>query len=85
MFDNVVATTEQITGAPQSVIHRSPEKRIGWILSLAVPIALWFAPLPLDALSKHALAVASFMIIAWITEVLPHALTGWLGATFSGY
>ena len=79
MPDNVVATTEQIAGAPQSVIDRSPQKRIGWILSLGVPIALWFAPLPLDALSQHALAVASFMIIAWITEVLPHALTGLVG------
>ncbi len=29
--------------------------------------------------SRHALAVASFMIIAWITEVLPHALTGLAG------
>ena len=79
VFDNVVATTEQTAGVPPAVTRRSPEKRIGWIVSLGVPIALWFAPIPLDALSKHALAVASFMIIAWITEVLPHALTGLVG------
>ena len=78
MFDNVV-DTEQIAGAPPAVARKSPEKPINWIVSIGVPIALWFAPIPLDALSKHALAVASFMIIAWITEVLPHALTGLVG------
>lgn len=44
-----------------------------------VPTAIWFLPLPLDPVAKHALAVASFMIVAWITEALPHALTGIAG------
>lgn len=54
-------------------------KVIGGVLTIALPLALWFAPLPLAINSRHALAVASFMIIAWITEVLPHALTGLAG------
>src|SRR5215471_11301220 len=33
----------------------------------------------MEATSKHALAIASFMIITWITETLPHALTGLIG------
>jgi solute carrier family 13 (sodium-dependent dicarboxylate transporter), member 2/3/5 len=33
----------------------------------------------LDPTAKHALAIASFMIIAWITEALEHALTGLIG------
>ena len=59
--------------------------RISWrtitgrILCVLVPIALWFAPLNLDPTIKHALAIASFMIIAWITEALAHALTGLIG------
>ncbi len=57
----------------------STRKLIGYVLGFAVPVALWVAPLPLDATAKHALAVASFMIIAWITETLPHALTGLVG------
>src|SRR5437764_12106991 len=48
----------------------------GRILCVVVPIILWFAPLNLDPTIKHTLAIASFMIIAWITEALGHALTG---------
>jgi len=57
----------------------STRKIIGSILAVAVPVVLWFAPLNFDATSKHALAVAAFMIVAWITEPIPHALTGLVG------
>jgi len=52
---------------------------IGRILAVVVPVTLWFAPLDLDPTAKHALAITSFMIIAWITEALDHALTGLIG------
>jgi sodium-dependent dicarboxylate transporter 2/3/5 len=52
---------------------------IGGALSIGLPCALWFVPLPIDLTEKHALAIASFMIVAWITEVLPHAVTGIIG------
>ena len=52
---------------------------MGGVLSIGLPCALWFAPFPLDLTEKHALAIASFMIVAWITEVLPHAVTGIIG------
>ena len=52
---------------------------IGGVLSLGFPCALWFAPLRMDLTEKRALAIASFMIVAWITEVLPHAVTGIIG------
>jgi anion transporter len=54
-------------------------KAIGGVLTIAVPIVMWFLPLPLAVNARHALAVASFMIVAWITEVIPHALTGLAG------
>ncbi len=66
------------------VTTRKPD-RISWrvftgrILCVAVPVFVWFAPLNLDPTAKHALAIASFMIIAWITEALAHALTGLIG------
>lgn len=71
----------------QSVVHFDGTKEfgistrniIGSILAVAVPVILWFAPLNFDATSKHALAVAAFMIVAWITEPIPHALTGLVG------
>lgn len=49
------------------------------LLCLAIPLAFWFVPFPMDPRAKHAIAVASFMILAWITEVLPHAVTGIIG------
>jgi anion transporter len=57
----------------------SARKLMAGILSIGLPCALWFAPLRMDLTEKHALAIASFMIIAWITEVLPHAVTGIIG------
>ena len=67
----------QLHGANQFGI--STRKIIGSILAVAMPVILWFAPLNFDATSKHALAVAAFMIVAWITEPIPHALTGLVG------
>ncbi len=52
---------------------------IGRFLAVVAPVVLWVAPLGLDRTAKHALAITSFMIIAWITEALPHALTGLIG------
>jgi len=49
------------------------------ILSVFVPLALGLAPLPLDPVARKALAIGAFMIIAWITESLPYALTGFIG------
>ncbi len=57
----------------------STPKIVGIILTVAVPVILWFAPVHFDSTSKHALAVAAFMIVAWITEPIPHALTGLIG------
>src|SRR5258708_34792937 len=48
-------------------------------LAIIIPVALWFAPLPLDATIKHAIAVSSFMLVSWITHALDHALTGLIG------
>ena len=73
-----MGTTEQTVRTANLAVPAS-RKVIGGVLTIAVPIGLWFAPLPLEANAKHALAVASFMIIAWITEVMPHALTGMAG------
>src|SRR3989441_75714 len=77
----VVAERAETAG---QVAAREPA-RISWrvvagrILCVVVPIVVWFAPLNLEPTAKHALAVASFMIIAWITEALAHALTGMIG------
>jgi solute carrier family 13 (sodium-dependent dicarboxylate transporter), member 2/3/5 len=52
---------------------------MGRVLCVVIPVALWFAPLKFEPTVKHALAITSFIIIAWITEALDHALTGLIG------
>jgi len=70
---------------PVAHIYRADESRIstrkvvGGILSILVPAAVWFAPLNFDVTARHALGVSAFMIFAWITEPIPHALTGLIG------
>src|SRR6202795_3468917 len=54
-------------------------QRIGWVLSIALPVAVWFAPLQLDRTPKHAIAITLFMILAWAFETLEHGLTGLIG------
>jgi anion transporter len=49
------------------------------VLAIVIPAIIWFAPFHLEATAQHALAIATFMIIAWITEALDHGLTGLIG------
>ena len=52
---------------------------IGRLLCVVIPLALWFAPLPIEPIAKHGLAIASFMLLAWITEAIDHAVAGLIG------
>lgn len=73
----VAGTSAQIgeIGSPRLSVR----KLVGAILGIIAPLGIWTAPLGLGVREKHAFAVSAFMIIAWITEILPHALTGLLG------
>jgi anion transporter len=78
----VVAERDKNAGTmstPSAPAQTSWRAFIGRFLCVIVPVVIWFAPLNLDPTIKHALAIASFMIIAWITEALAHALTGLIG------
>jgi len=78
----VVAERKEDAGtmsAPSAPARTSWRTFIGRFLCVIVPVVIWFAPLKLDPTIKHALAIASFMIIGWITEALAHALTGLIG------
>lgn len=76
-----MASTAELAGSAVAQGHpiRPARTVIGGILALAIPLGIWFAPLHIDATPKHALAVSSFMIIAWISEVMPHAVAGLVG------
>src|SRR5438034_5075957 len=75
--------TERAGTAERAEVAKSAETSwrtlVGRVLCVAIPITLWFAPLNLDSTAKHALSITSFMIIAWITEALDHAVTGLIG------
>src|ERR1044071_1603360 len=52
---------------------------IGRLLCVAVPLVLWFAPIGIDTRMQHVLAIAAFMIVAWITEAIDYAVAGFVG------
>ncbi len=76
MADVAVARAETALGEAPT---QSWVRLVEWIASLAIPAAMWLAPLPLAADSKHAIAITLFMIIAWAFEVLDHGLVGLIG------
>ncbi len=49
---------------------------LGRVLAMTVPALVWFAPLGLDPGAQHALAIASFAILCWITRALDYAMAG---------
>ena len=76
-----MAIAAQTTGHTQEAQRplNSRRKQISLLFCIAAAAVVWFAPLHLESTAKHALAVAAFMILAWITECLPHAVTGLAG------
>jgi di/tricarboxylate transporter len=57
----------------------SPVVIVGQVLCILVPLAVWFAPLPLEPVTQHAFAVVAFMVVAWITRAMDYALAGFVG------
>src|ERR1700761_1801763 len=57
----------------------SPVAIIGQILCVLVPFGVWFAPLPLEPVTKHGFAIAAFMVVAWATCAMEFALAGLIG------
>jgi sodium-dependent dicarboxylate transporter 2/3/5 len=51
----------------------------GQILCVAVPLAVWFAPLNLPPQTQHAFAIVGFMVLAWMTQAMEFALAGFVG------
>jgi solute carrier family 13 (sodium-dependent dicarboxylate transporter), member 2/3/5 len=51
----------------------------GALLGVMAAIALWYVHLPLESKAQQSVAIATLLIAFWITEILPHAITGLLG------
>ena len=68
---------------PAAVIDAQPRTPLGIAvavaLTLVMPVVLWFAPLGIELHAQRALAIASFMIGAWISHSLDHGIAGIIG------
>jgi anion transporter len=51
-------------------------RTIAGIVQVAVPAAIWFAPMGIEPHAQHAFAIMAFALIGWMTQVLEPALTG---------
>src|SRR5262245_2900378 len=47
--------------------------------AVAIPFAIWLAPLPIDRAMHTTITISAFLIIAWMTELMEYAATGLLG------
>jgi sodium-dependent dicarboxylate transporter 2/3/5 len=64
---------------PSEGLKNTKLKLIGGILSVVVPIFLWYLPTSLEPKAQHALAITTFMIICWLAEPIDHAIAGFIG------
>jgi solute carrier family 13 (sodium-dependent dicarboxylate transporter), member 2/3/5 len=79
--------SEQIATKPQAAPAPSPDDHprstlstaVAVILTLVVPVIVWFAPMDVEPHAQKALAIASFMIGAWITHAMDHGIAGIIG------
>ena len=53
-----------------------------YVLTLGVPLFLFFAPLGIPVQEQRAFAVAAFMVGGWMTHALDHGIIGLLGCFF---
>src|SRR3974377_1384460 len=77
-------TAAQADAAPQSpeALLEDPNSPLviaAQILCVLIPLAVWFAPLPIAPVTKHGFAVVAFMVVAWITRAMDYALAGFVG------
>jgi anion transporter len=49
------------------------------IICVAVPLAIWLSPFPIAPAAKGAMAISSFMILAWMTNVMEYGAAGLIG------
>src|SRR3954462_5634905 len=77
-----MATETDAAWGPAEASLENPNSRlvvIGQVLCILVPLAVWFAPLPLEPITKHGFAIVGFMVVAWITRAMDYALAGLVG------
>ncbi len=64
--------SEQLEGEPEAP---GWVMRIGAVLTPLAFLLLWFAPLPLSVAAHRLAAIVGAVLVAWVTEVIPIAVT----------
>ena len=62
--------------------HAAGREWVAWarqLVTVLVPLAIWFAPLGLPMLTQRGLAITAFMVVGWITEAADYAIVGLIG------
>src|SRR5215469_4105020 len=77
----VAAETAPASASAENLLENpnAPLVIVGQILCILVPLVVWFAPLPLEPVTKHGFAIVGFMVVAWITRAMDYALAGFVG------
>ncbi len=73
----VVGVTVQ--GTPERSASTGWATWAGSALGVAAAVLLWYAPLAMAPAARQSLAITCVLVAFWITEILPHAITGMLG------
>src|SRR5687767_4486126 len=78
------ASSRAMTGVDEALTQGDDEPGQSWLtnvgawLSPAMFLVMWFAPLPLSTDAHRLAAIASAVLVAWVTEVIPVAVTALL-------
>src|SRR5579872_1743160 len=77
-----MSATDVTAAIPAVAAKREPFiswKLIFSIICVVVPVSLWFAPLPIPHAAQGAMAISSFMILAWMTNIMEYGAAGLIG------
>jgi anion transporter len=67
------------TATPEQVVPGAGHRRIGLVLAPLAGAIFWFLPTHESLVAQHAIAVAAFTIVLWMTEAVDHATAGLMG------
>ena len=76
-FNQAIEAAEVYSPAEEQFNRR--RRTVGLFLAPAVMAAIWLSPLPLDSTAQRMAAIMGLVIVLWVSEALPMAVTAVLG------
>jgi solute carrier family 13 (sodium-dependent dicarboxylate transporter), member 2/3/5 len=72
--DVTISKPHAAMGAPSETL-----RAVFAVICVVVPAAIWLLPLDVPPAAKGAMAISSFMILAWMTNVMEYGAAGLIG------